>query len=329
MKRSPYGYGSYRGRGQGSTALKILAALLAVVLVLVVAGFFLLERYMVYGDDGEARLELPFLQREDKDDPEQGQPLPIVPAVTPEPTAEEPERPERPKVILPVFLGQEALYDGTAKEALTEGGGTAAVFDMKGTDGMLGWVSDEELAIAARVSAADPERNEAIKAAAAEDGVYRIARISCFKDNELSNADTSLAIMTESGYRWLDAESVRWVSPADGKVQDYLTALCRELAGLGFDEILLDNAGYPTKGKLQYIRKNDAYDAEQFESVIAGFYEKLARELEDSGVVLSVVYDPATTALSGQSEEVIRELGITMVTRDEDGTLKWSGQEPG
>ena len=321
MKRSSYGYGSYRGRSGTSAVLKGIIVVLAIILVLAVAAFFYLQRYMVYSDDGTARLELPFLRRE-----EPAASLPPVVTQVPEPTPTPEPSPEpslRPERILPVSLPREALYDGSAAELVTGGGGTAALFDMKGDSGELLWVSDEPLAIAARSSAGDPALNVAVRAAAGEDGVYRIARVSCFKDDRLSDADTSLAILTNSGYRWTDSEKVHWVSPTNPTVRAYLVNLCRELAGLGFDEILLDNAGYPTRGKLGYIKKGEAYDAEAFESVISGFYREVADTLEGTGVVLSVVYDGETAASSGQSEEGIRAAGALAVTRNEDGVLTW------
>ena len=324
MKRRAYGYGTYRGRGRGSLGLKIIIAILALVLFLAVAGFFLLERYMVYDDNGQARLELPFLSSETKDPSPSPSPSQLPPIVTQTP---EPEKPTKPEVILPVSLPLEGLYDGSAAEAVTEAGGTAALFDMKPESGMLAWVSDETLAIQARVSAGDPELNEAIKAEAEKNEVYRIARVSCFKDQELSNADTTLAITTGSGYRWLDSEKHRWLSPYDERVQEYLVGLCKELAQLGFDEILLDHAGYPTRGRLGYIRKDAAYDEAQFETVISGFYTKLAEAVGEQDVVLSVVYDHQTTALSGQSEKTLSELGITIVSREEDGKLIWGTKQ--
>lgn len=317
MRRGSYGYGSYRGRGGSSAVLKGIVAVLAVILALAVGAFFYLQRYMVYSDDGTARLELPFLRQEE---PEVSPPPTVTQQPAPTPTPEPSRRPER---VLPVSLPQEALCDGTAAELVREGGGTAALFDMKGDSGALLWVSDQPLAIAARASAGDPALNVAARAAAREDGVYRIARISCFRDDRLSDADTSLAILTNSGYRWTDPENVHWVSPANPAVRTYLADLCRELAGLGFDEILLDNAGYPTRGILRYIKQGEAYDAEQFERVISGFYREVAEALEGTETVLSVVWDGETTALSGQSAEGIEAAGALAVTRGEDGVLTW------
>lgn len=319
MRRKAYGYGAYRGRNRGSTWLKVLVVLLALALLLAVGLFVLAERYVVYDDSGRARLELPFLRREEPSPDSEPSPSDTPPVVTTKP---EPEVPDRPEELLPVTLTWDALTDGTAAQAVTNAEGTAALFDMKLDDGTLGWVSEQPLAIAAKVTQADPERNAAILAGA-EDGLYRVARVSCFKDHELSNADTSLALYTATGYRWLDSEKSRWLSPANETVQNYLTALCQELAQLGFDEILLDNAGYPTQGQLSYLKQDENYDTERLETVVTGFYETLTQALEGTGVRLSVVFDPEMTALSGQSEAVLRELGITPVTRNEDRSLTW------
>ena len=54
--RSSYGYGSYRGRSKLRTFLTVVIVILLVVLLLAVAAFFLLQKYIVYTDDGRARL---------------------------------------------------------------------------------------------------------------------------------------------------------------------------------------------------------------------------------------------------------------------------------
>ncbi len=40
-----------------------------------------------------------------------------------------------------------------------------------------------------------------------------------------------------------------WLDPTQETVQAYLIGLCRELADLGFDEILLTHCAYPTQGR--------------------------------------------------------------------------------
>ncbi len=316
-----YGYGSYRGTSRSSGILKGVALFLVGVLILAVAAFFYLQQYMVYEDDGTVRLDIPFFQRETPTpSPIPSGPVSVTTAPSPTPT---PTPRLAQSDVRPVALGIEALYDGTALNAVTEAGANSALFDMKGDTGELAWVSGQSLAVEAKVSAGDPTLNVAIKASAEDDEVYRVARISCFKDNLLSNADYNLAILTNSGYRWTDPEKVRWVSPTNQTVRDYLTALCVELADLGFDEILLDHAGYPPKGQLGYIKKGPLYNAEEFETVISDFYAQVAKALEGTDVRLSVVWDPTQSALTGQTEKGITAAGAVPVLRGEDGRYLW------
>ena len=135
-----------------------------------------------------------------------------------------------------------------------------------------------------------------------------MARVSCFKDDKLSDADRSLNITTNSGYRWTDPEGLKWSSPTSQTVRQYVAGVCAELAALGFDEILLDNAGYPVDGNPDYIVRNDAYDSALFPATVRGFYTDLVQRLEEQypEVVLSVVTDrdtleAATSEESGQT----------------------------
>jgi len=319
MKRSSRGYGSYRGRSDGGV-LKAVIAILAVILLLAVAAFFALKPYMVYSDDGTSYLDLPFLNRQTPEPSSAPVIQTLIPAPTPTP---EPTPPPKPEKVLPVSLPLEALLDGTAAELVAEGGGTAAVFDMKLESGELAWQSGNPIAVRSGVSQRTSEVNQALKAAAEEDAVYRIARISCFKDHTVTGANRSLAVMANNGDRWMDSDSIRWLSPANSEAREYIAALCVELAELGFDEILLDHAGYPVRGKLRYIQKDEAYDAERLEEVISAFYQELEEALEGKEVALSAVYDPENTALSGQSEKGLKAAGITPVTLDEDGRPVW------
>ena len=57
-------YGGYHGRITVQDVLKLVAALLALLLVLAGAGLMFGQRYIIYTDDG-VRLELPFFHREE------------------------------------------------------------------------------------------------------------------------------------------------------------------------------------------------------------------------------------------------------------------------
>ena len=303
------GYGSYRGQSRLKKALKIFAVIVLVLIVLGVALTVYLQQFLVFSSDG-VRLELPFLQEDAEQElPEQAvspepvtSPLPPLEVVEPEP---EPE-PE-PVAMQPVLLPEEALYDGTALEQIAAQGGDCALFDMKNDSGRLAYCSQIQLAVSSGMTVDVPAINATTKTMNETEGLYTVARVSCFKDHEITNHERSLSIFTNSGYRWTDPEEIRWISPTNPDVRSYLTQICVELAELGFDEILLDNAGYPNRGNLHYIKKGEAYDETQFAAVIDGFYAQVSDAVAQYDVKLSVVTTSEAMAgldsLTGQTPD--------------------------
>ena len=295
--RTSYGYDTYRGRSKIRTFLMAVIVILVVVLVLAVAAFFLLQKYMVYTDDGQWHLELPFLTRQEETEPpppplESQRVVIVTPTPAPTPTPEPP--------MTAVWLLRASITEGTAAGQVAEKGGTAAVFNMKSDDGMLGYVSDLPEAIAMGTSAADPGLNDAIRALNNTE-LYTIARISCFRDNRVPRMDNSFAIRTGSGYNWTDAEGIRWTNVALEKTRAYLVGICKELAALGFDEILLENSGYPTQGNLSYIKTGESYDPDALSGPVEQFYREVAEALGDTGVKLSIATQPGV--LTGEGDK--------------------------
>jgi hypothetical protein len=320
------GYGTYRGRSPWKRALRVILVLLLILIARAAVALLYLQQYMVISSDG-VRLEIPlFQQQEAEDTPLEPDQAPLVsltpevePTVEPEPTSE-----STPTPVQPVSLPLEALYDGTAVSQVEAAGGDCALFDMKADSGTLGYTSQLELASAAKVSNTDPAMNAAIRGLNETQGLYTVARVSCFKDDKLPYSDRSLAILTNSGYRWTGTDGLRWASPTSADVQSYVTGVCVELAQLGFDEILLDNAGYPDDGHLNYIKKGAAYDEAQFSAVIDGFYAQVRDALADYPVQLSVVTTPAAQAgldtLTGQTPDDLARFD-RLWTYGEGGTL--------
>lgn len=293
------GYDSYRGRASWKSFLKVLTVVILALLLLGIVAAIYLQQFLVVSSDG-VRLDLPFFQHDsNSSDPStptvSPSPEPSFVIVTPSP---EPTPDPAIEALHPVNLPLEVLYNGTVQSQIEAAGGDCAVFDMKADSGALGYTSSIELAQYTKQTSTDSSINSAIQATNEIDGLYTIARVSCFKDHNITDWERSLSIFTNSGYRWTDPDNIRWISPTNPDVRDYLTAICVELAELGFDEILLDNAGYPSKGNLHYIKKGEAYDQSQFSSVIDGFYDQVAAALEEYEITLSVV--TTSEALSGQ-----------------------------
>lgn len=291
MARNSYGYDSYRGRSRSRSILTGIIAVLVVLLILAVAAFFLLQRYMVYTDDGQAHLELPFFQRE-------------APTSTPEPTASQniaivtapptdtPVQPAAPAiepqpVTNAVWLLRAHLTEGSYRREAANTGADAVLFNLKADDGTLGYVSGLDTAIRLQATAADRSLNTALSGVI-DSELYVIARVSCFKDNTAPRNDNTLAIKTNSGYNWRDASDMRWMNVSNPAARQYVVDMVRELAGMGFDEILLENSGYPIKGTLEYIKVGDVYDPTNLTAPVEAFYKEVTAALEGTGVKLSI-----------------------------------------
>lgn len=286
-----YGYDPYHGRSRGRTALKILIGVLLCLLVLAVAALLFLEPYIHYTSDG-VRVELPFFQGkgEEPDPPEDTTPLQLT---TPSPSPTNTPEPETD--FRGVLLPAAALTDGTAQSQVDSNGGTAAIFSMKGTDGALGYQSQTTLG----TSSEQEGINEAIQTLNGGE-LYTVAWLSCFRDNTLPWNNRALGIHSSSG-NWRDDESIRWSSPAVESVRTYVAQVCGELAGLGFDELVLDNCGFPTRGTVSYIKSDSNYDPDTLTQTMETFFQTLDQTMEQyPEVKVSVV--TSLSVLNGGSD---------------------------
>lgn len=287
MRPKRYGVNNtYRGRRDKSAVLKILIAVLAVLLVGGLLFILLLGKYVEYTDDG-VKLSLPWGREEERaEDPvPTGSDLIITEQPQPEPSETAAPRP-----LGAVEVSREAVLDGTAAELAGE---NAIVVTVKDEEGRLAWLSGSELARSAGdMQGKTLNGTEAFSKAAAElagqRDVYLVARVVCFRDLWMCVYDRSMALTASSGKLWYDSKGMPWLSPASEGARAYLDGLCVELAELGFDEILLDCAGFPEDGRLSAVARGENYPAEGRDEAVARWLDGLARKLENSGTVLSV-----------------------------------------
>ena len=298
-------YGGYRGRRTGSDILKYLIIGLALVIA-VLGGVLFLNRDKLVKPVPEvpeqSQTQNGITQPEQPEQSESAEPLP-----EPEP---EPEPEEVHMAAVSVTLEQ--VLDGSWKDCLEGQEANALVLNMKPDEGVLGWVSARPEAAQVKANSQQEGINDALRALNSRD-VYTVARISCFRDERLADI-YECCIHSNSGYRWKDFGGIHWVSPASEQVQDYLVTLAVELAEMGFDEILLDNCGYPKagSGEMGWIKKGEVYDLNALDRPIAAFLDKVRRAVEPYGVTLSVRTDAWTvergdSSLTGLTGAVLQE----------------------
>lgn len=313
-RKNQYGYREYRGRGGGRvrTALLFIIALLAVLLAAGLAFMASMSQYLEYTPNGVI-VHWPWAQ--------ESAPPPVIPSdlleveTDPLEVSLEPSLPVEPTPTpLPEFdpigavtVTVDQVRGGSAAAAVSAAGGNAMVVEMKSVSGKLAWQSQVPLAATLGVNAADDLTAQAIRELANLDGLYLVARVQCFRDGALAKNWVG-TLMTQGGNLWHDAQGSGWSSPADQQAVDYLSALCLELADMGFDEILVDDAGYPNFGEVHVLAVSENRPMDLTVPVSA-FLQRLSGELAAQGVRLGVYTDepllPGETVYSGMTGEVL------------------------
>ena len=229
--------------------------------------------------------------------------------------AEDLSLPEENDPFQGVFLSLDQLADA---QTLADGY-DGVILPMKTADGALGYVSALPLAADAGASSGDPDRNEALRALNDTPGLYTVAQVSCLRDSALVREEPGLSLHRVSGSPWLDESRRGWLDPAQPQVQSYLIGLCRELAQLGFDEILLTDCGVPTQGDLDSLRA-----VVEKEETLETFCRQLQGALADTPVTLSVMgqRDSVTAdPVSGQTTALLATFGRVWTQAEDQETL--------
>ena len=229
--------------------------------------------------------------------------------------AEDLSLPEENDPFQGVFLSLDQLADA---QTLADGY-DGVILPMKTADGALGYVSALPLAAEAGASSGDPDRNEALRALNDTPGLYTVAQVSCLRDSALVREEPGLSLHRVSGSPWLDESRQGWLDPAQPQVQSYLIGLCRELAQLGFDEILLTDCGFPTQGDLDSLRA-----VEEKEDTLETFCRQLQGALADTPVTLSVMgqRDSVTAdPVSGQTTALLATFGRVWTQAEDQEAL--------
>ena len=229
--------------------------------------------------------------------------------------AEDLSLPEENDPFQGVFLSLDQLADA---QTLADGY-DGVILPMKTADGALGYVSALPLAADAGASSGDPDRNEVLRALNDTPGLYTVAQVSCLRDSALVREEPGLSLHRVSGSPWLDESRQGWLDPAQPQVQSYLIGLCRELAQLGFDEILLTDCGFPTQGDLDSLRA-----VEEKEETLETFCRPLQGALADTPVTLSVMgqRDSVTAdPVSGQTTALLATFGRVWTQAEDQEAL--------
>ena len=205
----------------------------------------------------------------------------------------------------------------SAAAQVKDAGGDTLVLQMKPASGMLTWKSAvplaEEIGANGTLELADTI------AELRDDGIRFAATVSCCADTKLVQANGDCALKS-AGVAYTDG-SGSWVDPGNTVAQQYVAALCKELADMGFSEIICSYMQTPaTSADLELGEDVSRSDA------VMGFAKNLRFSLKSTGVQLSVIcsvesvaYDRAN--LTGQDLSLLPRVFDRLCVFTDAGTL--------
>lgn len=280
------GYSSYRGRG---SKWKILIAIILLLVIAAAASVIYLQQYLVYGADGRRWLDLPWWQTEenappigDPQDPEAGTGVDVV--------VQEPEMPA-PKAITARSLPSAPLTRADWEAFRTTigsaaGDASAVAVRLKTAGGLVYFESANAVSGAVQVAGEAGETAAVLRLITSEEGLHTIAVMSCLQDFKAANANVEgRGLKNTGGYIFYDGNNSLWLDPAKPAAREYVCAMAREIAELGFDELLLTDFSYPTVGKIDKINYNTDVPLADNLDLLLG---ELRTALESYDILLSV-----------------------------------------
>lgn len=144
-----------------------------------------------------------------------------------------------------------------------------------------------------------------------EQDIYLVAQVSCLIDDLLSERAATYALRTVGGAALRDDQG-GWMDPYSPVVVDYLTELCTELAGYGFDEILLKAVSLPvTETAISYSVQLTSVPTAT--SAVCTLAQTLSQAVREEGVFVSAIIDSAPLvngqlSQSGQNLELFAKV---------------------
>lgn len=291
-------YQNYRGRRPVGTRVAIV---LLVLILIAACAFIFAQRYISYADDGKIYLDLPYFGRlylptpaerppePDEDagtEPEQ----PLVHLVVDEPEAEpEPEEPPAPVDTFGVHRVMELSAlpaDGAELTTLLrETGASGFVYPVRDNTGRVFWNSPTAQS---KSVSADEAATELLRGLCESKDVLAVAKFNVLHDSYFAAANMKdAAICQSNGYVWYDNHSYHWLDAEKELTRQYVAGLAAECAELGFDELLLEELCYPTRGNTYKINyKNNTMEKNE---ALALLLSEMKAALEPYGTKLSLL----------------------------------------
>lgn len=181
---------------------------------------------------------------------------------------------------------------------LRETGLNAVAIDIKETAGMVYLPGVREAEDAGTYEAAMPDVREYVRRLGAE-GVYTIARMVVFRDDELAARRPDLAVADVDGGVWRDRHGGAWLDPYRPGAREYNLAIAGAAAAAGFDEIQFDYIRFPSDGRTSRCRYAEPFSPESATAALEVFLDEARRRVGPRCATSIAVFGLTTTVDHG------------------------------
>jgi hypothetical protein len=173
------------------------------------------------------------------------------------------------------------------------------VIDIKEVDGIIAYKVNVPLAREIKAIQTRIRDIDEVISLCDKYGIYKIARITVFKDNHLANKKPHLAILDKSGKLWRDYKGFSWVNPYLKEVWEYNVAIAKDAVSRGFDEIQFDYIRFPSDGDIANCWYGEGHSMEKAAQAIVEFVKFAKQELSDSAFLSVDVFGLTTARKDG------------------------------
>ena len=170
-------------------------------------------------------------------------------------------------------------------ETLAAQGASGFLYTVRDDAGAIFWASPTGQVKAVK---AGEEETETLRALCETEDALAVARFNVLHDSYYAFVNMKeAAICQQNDYVWFDNRSYYWLEPDKELARQYVTGLAVECAQLGFDELLLEELCYPTRGNLYkaYFGNNTMGKTEALVQLLT----ELRAALEPYGTKLSLL----------------------------------------
>lgn len=290
----------YKGKRKKTGPAFIITIVVLALIAFTILLFYGLQKYIVISNDG-LKLDIPLLRTEEVDD-SGNRTFEDVDAElvigdydysNVKATAGENLMAVNASYVPAESITDEALSGYTS----SLGAGKGLLLEVKPVSGLLVWNSQTEIAQGYGTAG---QIDLATHVAALKDkGVYLVASVSCLADNMIASRYPQTMLMHSDGAIYTN-DIGSWIDPHNTAYTEYIIDLCKELADMGFDEILLTNVRLPSEAAGAFMYGTTTSSTPTPVTAVSGFALDIARSLKHEDVVLSVQLHSVTPLSEGK-----------------------------